>query len=316
MRLIDGAAIDAALSRHELVETLRDAFRADIVVPPRQHHSLDATSNAASLLLMPAWSGPSVAGFGYVGVKIVSVFPGNIERGLATVSGVYVLLSGDTGIPLAVIDGTALTLWRTAAASALAASFLARPDAAHLLMIGAGALAPHLVAAHAAMRPIRRVTLWNRDRARAERLAMQLKGDGFAVQVETELARALPEADIVSCATLSGEPLVHGGLVKAGAHLDLVGGFTPTMREADDAAVRRSRVYVDGPGAVVEAGDIAVPLASGVLARSAIAGDLAGLCRGSAAGRQSADEVTLFKSVGIALEDLAAAALVWRKHGG
>ncbi|SHF63528.1 ornithine cyclodeaminase [Kaistia soli DSM 19436] len=315
MRLIDGAALDAVLSRQELVETLREAFRADITVPPRQHHALDSSGDAASLLLMPAWSGPSAAGFGHVGVKIVTVFPGNAAKGLATVAGVYLLLSGETGVPLAMIDGTALTLWRTAAASALAASYLARPDAAHLLMIGAGALAPHLVAAHAAMRPITRVTLWNRDRARADHLATRLADGGFDVRVATDLVRALPEADIISCATLSSEPLVRGDLVKSGAHLDLVGGFTPSMREADDATIRRSRIYVDGPGAIVEAGDIAVPLAAGVLAAADIAGDLAGLCGGTASGRQAADEVTLFKSVGIALEDIAAASLVWRKHG-
>ncbi|HWJ72644.1 MAG TPA: ornithine cyclodeaminase family protein [Kaistia sp.] len=317
MRFIDGAALDAALSRHELVETLRAAFRAEITVPPREHHAIARSGGDASLLLMPAWSGAAQAASGHVGVKIVTVFPGNAAKGLATVAGVYLLLSGETGAPLAVIDGTALTLWRTAAASALAASYLARPDAAHLLMIGAGALAPHLVAAHAATRPITRVTLWNRDVARAERLAERLAGAGFDVDVdvETDLARALPQADIISCATLSGEPLVRGALVKPGAHLDLVGGFTPAMREADDAAIRRARVYVDGPGAIVEAGDIAAPLAEGVLAPDDIAGDLQGLCRGLIDGRRTADEITLFKSVGIALEDLAAAALIWRKLG-
>ncbi|MBZ9938109.1 ornithine cyclodeaminase family protein [Mesorhizobium sp. BR1-1-16] len=315
MRLIDGAALDAALSRHELVETLREAFRSEITVPPREHHSIARSGGDASLLLMPAWSGAAEAASDHVGVKIVTVFPGNAANGLATVAGVYLLLSGETGAPLAVIDGTALTLWRTAAASALAASYLARADAAHLLMIGAGALAPHLVAAHAAMRPITRVTLWNRDVSRAERLAERLAGDGLDVEVETDLARALPQADIISCATLSSEPLVRGALVKPGAHLDLVGGFTPAMREADDTAIRRARVYVDGPGAIAEAGDIAAPLAGGVLAPDEIVGDLQGLCRGLIDGRRTADEITLFKSVGIALEDLAAGALIWRKLG-
>ncbi len=316
MLVIDGAAVSAALSRVELVETLRAAFRAEITVPPRHHHAIETAAGMASLLLMPAWDAAAASGDGHVGVKLVTVFPGNAARGLATVSGLYLLLSGETGAPLAILDGTALTLWRTAAASALAASYLARADASHLLMIGAGALAPHLVAAHAAMRPIRRVTLWNRDAARAERLAATLRQGGlddFEIRVARDLAEALPAADIISCATLAAEPLVQGALVKDGAHLDLVGGFTPMMREADDAAVRRARVYVDGPAALIEAGDIAVPLRSGVLFESDIAGDLRGLCRGTAEGRRSADEITLFKSVGIALEDLAAAVLVYGK---
>ncbi len=319
MIVIDGAAVSAALSRTELVETLRAAFRSEITVPPRHHHAIETAAGVASLLLMPAWNAVAASSDGHLGVKLVTVFPGNAARGLATVSGLYLLLSGDTGTPLAILDGTALTLWRTAAASALAASYLARADASHLLMIGAGALAPHLVAAHAAMRPIRRVTLWNRDPARAEALAATLRqapGEALDIRVAGDLAAALPEADIISCATLAAEPLVQGALVKGGVHLDLVGGFTPLMREADDAAVRRARVYVDGPAALNEAGDIAVPLRSGVLFESDIAGDLRGLCRGTASGRRSADEITLFKSVGIALEDLAAAVLVYQRRRG
>ena len=313
---IDGAAVSAALTRPGLVEALRQAFCAEITVPPRHHHALPATEGPASLLLMPAFAAPDANSEGHIGLKLVTVFPGNAARGLATVSGLYLLLSGETGLPLAVIDGTMLTLWRTAAASALAASFLARADAAHLLMIGAGALAPHLVEAHASIRPIRRVTLWNRDTGRAEALAARLQAPGREVRVVTDLAAALPDADIISCATLASAPLVEGRLVSPGTHLDLVGGFTPSMREADDAAVSRARVYVDGRGAIMEAGDIAAPLASGLIAAGDIAGDLAGLCRGTVAGRATAAEITLFKSVGIALEDLAAAVLVWQRRGG
>jgi ornithine cyclodeaminase len=223
------------------------------------------------------------------------------------------LLSGETGEPLAVMDGRVLTAWRTAAASALAARHLAREDAAHLVMVGAGALAPHLVRAHAAVRPIKQVTLWNRTRGRAVATGFGLAAGGIPVDVTDDLEAAVREADIVSCATLSSEPLVRGAWLRKGTHLDLVGGFTPRMREADDQAVKRARVYVDTrEGALREAGDMVQPLKRKVLAKADIRGDLLDLCRGTAKGRTSASQITLFKSVGSAIEDLAAAMLVWR----
>jgi alanine dehydrogenase len=222
-------------------------------------------------------------------------------------------MSGETGEPLAVMDGTTLTAWRTACASALAASYLAREDAAHLVMIGAGALSPHLVRAHASVRPIKRVTLWNRTRKHAVQTAFGLSVGGLEVEVTDDLEAAVREADIVSCATLSATPLVRGKWLKKGAHLDLVGAYTPKMRESDDDCVKRARVYVDTrAGAPKEGGDIAQPLKSGVLKKDGIRGDLFELCQGKAKGRTSATQITLFKSVGTAIEDLAAAMLVWR----
>ena len=197
--------------------------------------------------------------------------------------------------------------------SALAASYLAREDAAHLVMIGAGALAPHLVRAHASVRPIKRVTLWNRTRRRAVQTAFALSVGGLEVEVTDDLEAAVREADIVSCATLSATPLVRGKWLKKGAHVDLVGAYTPKMREADDDAIKRARVYVDTrAGAPKEGGDIVQPLKSGVLKKDGIRGDLFELCRGKAKGRARPSEITLFKSVGTAIEDLAAAMLVWR----
>jgi ornithine cyclodeaminase len=223
------------------------------------------------------------------------------------------LMSGETGEPLAVMDGTTLTAWRTACASALAASYLAREDAAHLVMIGAGALAPHLVRAHASVRPIKKVTLWNRTRKRAVQTAFGLSVGGLEVEVADDLEAAVRAADIVSCATLSAEPLVRGKWLKKGAHVDLVGAYTPKMREADDDAIKKARVYVDTrAGATKEGGDIVQPLKSGVLKKDGIRGDLFELCRGEAKGRSGNLQVTLFKSVGTAIEDLAAAMLVWR----
>jgi ornithine cyclodeaminase len=248
---------------------------------------------------------------------VVSVYPDNAKAGKPSVYGSYLLMSGDTGEALALIDGTALTAWRTAAASALAARYLAREDAAHLVMIGAGALAPHLVRAHCAVRPIKRVTLWNRTRSRAVSTAFALSAAGIEPVIEDSLEAAVRIADIVSCATLSAEPLVRGQWLRKGAHVDLVGAFTPKMREADDDAVRRARIYVDTrAGAPKGSGDIAIPLKKKIIKPSDIAGDLFELCRGKAKGRRRKDEITLFKSVGTAIEDLAAAMLVWRQLRG
>lgn len=314
MRIVTAEDIASVLTYRALVDALAEAFRADIDVPVRHHHTISQAGADATLLLMPAWTGAGGSeGDRYLGCKIVTVFPDNAKQNRPSVYGEYLLMSGGTGEPLALIDGRALTAWRTAAASALASRFLSREDSSHLVMIGAGALAPHLVRAHASIRPIKRVTVWNRTKARAISLAFGLAVTGIETDVTDDLEEAVREADIVSCATLSGVPVVRGAWLKKGAHLDLVGGFTPKMREADDQAVKRARVYVDTrAGASKEAGDIVVPLKKGVIARSAIRGDLFELCREKSKGRTAASQITLFKSVGTAIEDLAAAILVWK----
>ncbi len=303
----------AALSYPALVDALRDAFRGDITVPVRHHHAVPQPGRDATLLLMPAWTAGKHGGEPFLGCKIVSVFPDNAAAGKPSLYGSYLLMSGASGEPLALFDARVLTAWRTAAASALAATYLARADAAHLVMIGAGALAPHVIRAHAAVRPIKRVTLWNRTHGHAVSLAFGLTVTGIEATVTDDLAGAVADADIVSCATLASEPLIRGKWLKPGAHVDLIGGFTPKMREADNDAVRRARVYVDTrAGALKEAGDVVVPLRRGVIAKKDIRGDLFDLCRGKAKGRTSDKQITLFKSVGSAVEDLAAAMLVWR----
>jgi ornithine cyclodeaminase len=268
---------------------------------------------------MPAWTDFDAAGTsdgGYIGVKVVTVSPDNNAIGKPAVMGVYLLLDGKTGEPKALIDGQRLTLWRTASASALAADYLARKDASKLLVIGAGALAPFLARAHAAVRPISEIRVWNRTPANAEKVAAQLSGPGLSAMAVGDLDAALGWADIVSCATITTNPLVRGALLKPGTHVDLVGAFTPAMRESDDDTIRRARVYVDTlAGATKEAGDIVQPIASGLLKPEAIVADLHGLARGEKKGRESADEITLFKSVGAALEDLAAATAVFNTMG-
>ena len=319
MRFLDGAAVDAALSYPTLVDTLEAAFIKGAVAPLRHHHAIALSGRPeATLLLMPAWeiraAGSEDAGR-YMGVKTVTVFPDNDKRGKPAVFGTYVLLSGETGEALAIMDATRLTAWRTAAASAVASRRLSRPDSARMLMVGAGALAPFLVRAHASVRPIREVMIWNRSRARGEALVATLSGFGITAVIVDDLATAAGEADILSTATITAEPLIKGEWLKPGVHLDCVGAYKPTMRETDDDVVRRARIYVDTwAGALNEAGDVLQPIQSGVIGKDAIVGDLFDLCRGTVQGRQSADEITLFKSVGASIEDLAAAIAVHEHH--
>jgi ornithine cyclodeaminase len=313
MRLVSAAQIDAALDFPALIEALKLAFRAGAIAPMRHHHAIARPGGAeATHLLMPAWTAPDAPGGAFLGVKIVNVFPDNGRLALPAVLGVYLLQSGETGAPLAAMDGTRLTHWRTAAASALAARFLARADARRLLVVGAGALAPFLVRAHAAVRPIDEVAIWNHRPAGAEKLAATLAGEGFRVTVAERLEQAVREADVISCATLSTAPLIAGAWLRPGQHLDLVGAFNLRMREADDLALKRARLFVDTPAALDEGGDVALALRTGAILRADVVADLAALC-GGAPGRTGPEEITLFKSVGASLEDLAAAMLVWRR---
>ncbi|MSP89343.1 MAG: ornithine cyclodeaminase family protein [Alphaproteobacteria bacterium] len=312
MRQIDAATLERVLDDASLIEALCDMFRQGCVAPVRHHHPVAVPGEPdAMLLLMPAWvEGASI------GVKVVNVFPGNAQRGEAAVNGVYLLFSARDGKIEAMLDGNMLTLRRTACASALAATYLARADAARMVMVGTGKLARHLIGAHGSARPIREVRIWGRSYDKAAIFAAELsKLPRYAkvrIEAAADLADAVAWADVVSCATLSPTPLIQGAWLKPGSHLDLVGAYTPAMREADDAAVRRAAgaVYVDTrAGATKEAGDIVQPLANGTLAADGIAGDLHELARGTAQGRRDDRQVTFFKSVGTALEDLAAAQL-------
>ena len=306
MRILGYSEVVAALDFPSLVEALRQMFRAGAEMPVRHHHAIPMPGGAdATLLLMPAWQAGR-----HIGVKVVTVFPDNAERHEPSVMGAYLLLDGKTGRPLALLDGPALTARRTAAASALAASYLARPDCERLLMVGTGALASHLIEAHVSVRPIVNVLVWGRNPEKAAKLAQRMTRRSLKVAATTDLANAVRGAHIVCCATLSEAPLIEGHWLPLGVHLDLVGGFRPEMREADDDCIRRARVFVDTrAGALEEAGDIVQPLRAGLLREDDIAGDLFDLARGERAGRRYHDQITLFKSVGTALEDLAGAKL-------
>jgi ornithine cyclodeaminase len=307
--VIGAAETRRALSFDALIPALRAAFTADATVPERHHHHIHGPDGDGMLLLMPAWNAAML------GTKIATVFPGNNERGLPSVHSIYLLADAATGAPLALLDGNEITTRRTIAVSALAASFLAREDAAELLVVGAGRIAALAASAFAAVRPIRRITVWNRDGAKAERLASELRAGGFEAEATESLEAAASRADIISCATPSTVPIIHGDWLRPGTHLDLIGSFTPTMREADDACIARARIYVDTGDALAEAGDLTAPIAAGVITSEDIQGSLADLCTGRVSGRASADEITVFKSVGTALADLAAATLVHAHRG-
>ncbi|MBP8298333.1 MAG: ornithine cyclodeaminase family protein [Burkholderiales bacterium] len=302
MRVFDAATIRARLDWPRMIAAITSALRADIHAPVRTNHAIDVPGMPpASLLLMPAWQVGN-----RIGVKLVTVFPGKQPRSVAAV---YVLFDGLSGEPLALMDGDELTARRTAGASALAASRLARGDAGHLVMVGAGRQSRGLIEAHCSVRPITRVTLWSRTVAHAAAAAAQHVSDGLPVTATTDLEAAVRAADIVSCATLSTAPLVHGAWLRPGTHVDLVGAFRSHMRETDDAAMRRADLIVvdDRAAAMTEGGDVVQALQSGAIASTRIAGDLRDLIRGTIAGRTDALQITVFKSVGFALEDLAAA---------
>lgn len=311
LRFVSADEIDTLLQFEPLIAALDDAFRAEITVPVRAHHAMVRPgASEATLLLMPAWT---AASGGFLGTKIVSVFPDNARQNKPTIVGVYILFDGDSGEPLAVMDGPRLTLWRTAAASALASRYLSRADAHCLTMVGAGALAPFLIRAHASVRPITEVRVWNRSPKAAEALVAAMRGEGVAIRHSDDIEAATRSADIISCSTMSATPLVKGAWLKDGSHLDLVGAYRPSMRESDDDAVKRAHLYCDTrAGAMKEGGDLADPLARGIIMAGDIRGDLAELTRGQAKGREREGDITLFKSVGTAIEDLAAAMLVWR----
>lgn len=306
---IAAAPVRDALPYPALVDALRKAFAEPAHVPRRHAHDL---SGQGTLLLMPAWQTG-----GSLGVKLVSVMPGNRERGLPTVHALYVLMDAQTGVPLALMDGEQLTLRRTAAVSALASSRLSRADSRSLLLVGSGRLAPEMAVAHCAVRAIERVLLWGRDPDKVADAVRRTRAAGLPESVELLAAPSLQQgcaaADIICCATTSTVPLIHGNWVQPGTHIDLVGGFRPDMREADDALICRASLFVDtAEGALAEAGDLVQPLQSGRLQRSAVLAELADLASGEHTGRRNAQEITLFKSVGSALADLASASRVWQ----
>lgn len=306
MRILDAPTTRRALPFAPLAGALQRLFAEGCEVPPRHVHQMagDAGAPAVTVLIMPAWRPGR-----HLGIKTVNIAPGNAARGLPGLHATYLLYDAATGEPVALLDGNEITARRTAAASALAATMLARPGSGHLLVVGTGRVAQLLAPAYQALMPLRQVSVWGRNLAAAHALAQAWSAQGLPATACTDLARGAGEADIISCATLATEPVVQGRWLRPDSHLDLIGSFTPAMREADDDCFRAARVYVDTEEALSKSGDLLGPVARGAWQPAELAGTLAQLCRGERRGRAPQDGRTVFKSVGTALEDLAAAEL-------
>jgi ornithine cyclodeaminase/alanine dehydrogenase-like protein (mu-crystallin family) len=301
VKVLSAADVARLAPYKDVVEALRRGFREPATTPVRHHHDpLPSTT----LLLMPAWTAQ------WTGLKVVTVKTDNPALGLPTVQGSYLLLDNATGQPVCMMDGTELTRRRTAAASALAADYLARPDASVHAIVGAGALALHFARAHQAVRPIGKVLICNRSMEKAKSVAEDLRGEGMKAEA-CDIETAVRQADIVSGITSSNVALIKGAWIKPGTHIDLAGAFKPSMRETDAAAVGMAQVFVDTrDGALAEAGDLIQAQAEGAFDFADVRGDLFDLCQGKHRGRQNGQDVTLFKSCGTALEDLAAAVMI------
>jgi ornithine cyclodeaminase len=308
LTIIDGTQVMALTPWPSLIDAIRDAFRRGSESPVRQQHSIPGNDREAiTLLQMPAWE-PG----GDFGVKLATVAPSNAALGHPTLHGVYVLFSGETGIPLAILDAGALTARRTAAASALASRYLSRPDSRILFVIGTGRVARQLAAAHCAVRPVEEVRIWGRNAVYAQDAADAASREtGIPCVCVPDVETGAADADIISSATPVERPLLQGRWVSAGTHVDLVGAYKPTMCEADAELIGKAdQVFVDTmEGARDEAGDLIQAARAGTFSFDDIAGDLYRMSSQDASLRTDPEEITLFKSVGTALQDLAAAQL-------
>lgn len=312
MKILSLEETRVALPFDRLIAALDAGFRTECMTPLRHHHLMKTPGGTDDvLLLMPAWRNE-----GWGGIKLVNIHPGNSARGLPAISSTYVLFERETGQHRLILDGGELTARRTAAASALAARRLARTDSRRLLVVGTGRVAANLPPAYRAVLPIDEVEVWGRTGASARKLVEALRAQGLEAAVAPNLDRAVGRADVISCATLAHEPILKGEWLRPGQHVDLIGSFAPEMREADDEAVRRARIFTDTDHARIESGDIAIPLETGVIGEEDICGTLAELCQADAYPRKSVEEITLFKSVGTAIEDLSAAILALDAIGG
>ena len=308
MRTIDNETIDQVLNYDKMLEALYKIFISKFTMPVRHHHFYNTPDSAENaLILMPAWTDK------YLGCKQVIVAPKNAEQHLPAIHALYTLFNAETGVPLAQMDATKLTSVRTACASALAAKYLARENAENLLVIGSGSVAYHLAQSHSSVRNYKHIEVWARNSDKAQALLDSLKEQGFTnVSLAKDLQAAIQKADVISSATLSKEPIIKGEWLKPGVHLDLIGSHTPKTREADDEVIRRSTIYADSrEGALHETGELAIPIASGLMDPKDVQADLVELCKANKLARKNDEEITLFKSAGLAIEDLAAALMVY-----
>lgn len=288
MKFFDEAATREALPFGTLIERLREMFVAGCNVPPRHVHKIEAGATAGTVLIMPAWTDR------YLGIKTVNIYPGNAARGLPGLFSVYTLFEATTGQPLAQMDGDVITSRRTAAASALAASYLAGTGARNLLVVGTGRVGSVVPEAYREVRDLQSVEVWGRNQAAAATVAETLREQGMPARAADDLQDAVTRSDIVSCATLAGAPLLAGRFLRPGTHVDLIGSFTPEMREADDDVFSNALIFVDTDEALQKSGELLGPMSRGIFEAADVRGNLADLCSGQVEGRRTETDRTVF----------------------
>ena len=291
-----------ALKYPDFVNILKEAYAGSYTMPPRKVFLLEESSHDAFALL-PSWND------NVIGVKSFTYFPHN-EDPYKSLYSKILLFDRKHGEPLALVDGTSVTFFRTAGVSALASQFLSREDSETLLLLGTGNLARFLIRAHASVRPLKKILLWGRTKANAEAVVadMQKALPDIEFVVADDIQTACGQADIVAAATGSPDILVQGDWIKEGTHTDFIGNHHANKRECDTALVVKSKVYLDTyVNCFNEAGEVLVPIEEGVFKKEDVKGELAELCMAKVKGRESDSEITLFKSVGSALSDLVGA---------
>jgi ornithine cyclodeaminase/alanine dehydrogenase-like protein (mu-crystallin family) len=309
MLIISDEKIRENLSYPGLIDALKRIFQSNYTMPLRHHHFYKtAEGKDNTLILMPVWN------HDFIGMKQVTVAPANTELGIPSIFARYILSNARTGEPLAMMNAAELTSRRTACTSALAADYLARKNAKNLLIVGSGKVAQHLAFAYAAVRQLEKISIWARNTEKMHAMVAELQAAGLPAQAVENLETAVKEADVVSCATLSETPIIKGAWVQEGTHLDMIGSHKPNTREADNEALLKSTVFVDSRmGALHETGDLAIPIAEGIFKEEQVKADITELIRGEHPGRSNEKEITFFKSAGLAVEDLAAALLVYEQ---
>jgi ornithine cyclodeaminase/alanine dehydrogenase-like protein (mu-crystallin family) len=315
--VLNGEQVAQLMPMPDCIKVMRDALAAlaqgEALVPLRTVMRVPGVSGF--LGLMPGYISPREGQEGALGLKAVSVFPGNASRGIDTHQGAVLLFEADTGRLSALLDGAAITAIRTAAVSGVATDVLARPDASELAILGAGVQARTHIEAIAAVRPLRRVRIWSRNPEHAAALASELRRR-FDVPIEAAKSAeaAIREADIVATVTASAEPIIQRGWLKEGVHINAVGSSIPTSREIDTATMVAARLFVDRrESALAEAGDLLIAMREDAVTGDHIQAELGEVIIGKNLGRRSPGELTLFKSLGLAVEDVASAAYLVRR---
>ncbi len=309
MKIIGPDEVHAALSYPALIDALQETFSGEFTMPPRNVFLLDENSdNHDAFAVLPSWN------TSLIGVKAFTYFPSNPEAYKSLYSKIL-LFDRAHGEPLALVDGTSVTFWRTAGISGLATRLLAREDADTLLLLGTGNRASYIIRANASVRPLKRVLVWGRTPSNARKIVdrMDAELDGIEISVADDLQDACGQADIIVSATGSHQPLVQGDWVKEGTHTDFIGNHHADKRECDTALILKSRVYADSyANCFKEAGEVLVPISEGVFNKEDVVADLSEMCAGSAPLRQSDAEITLFKSIGMGISDLVGAGLAYQ----